>query len=158
MKKSSCLFLLLAILALVLAPARPSRADNVYGSIRGTVTDPSGAVIPDATVTATDVSTGISRRATTLADGSFVLLNLLAPATYNVTVEKSGFQRYQASGIHLNLNQTFVVNATLRVGATTERVTVQATLAQINTTSMQLGTTITGKQIVDLPLNGRDWI
>jgi hypothetical protein len=158
MKKSSCLFMLLTILALVLAPARPGRADNVYGSIRGTVTDPSGAVIPDATVTATDVSTGISRRAITLADGSFVLLNLLAPATYNVTVEKSGFQRYQASGIHLNLNQTFVVNATLRVGSTTERVTVQANLAQINTTSMQLGTTITGKQIVDLPLNGRDWI
>ncbi|MGH9351436.1 MAG: carboxypeptidase-like regulatory domain-containing protein, partial [Terriglobia bacterium] len=158
MKKGSFLLILLAAFACLPFTAVPGRADNVYGSIRGIVTDPSGAVIPGATVTATDVNTGVSRRATTLANGGFEFLNLIAPAVYNVTIVQTGFQRFQSSGIHLNVNQTFVVNATLEVGSAQQHITVQAQLAQIDTTSMQLGTTITGKQIVDLPLNGRDWI
>lgn len=151
-------FMALAACVLLLAPARPARADNLYGSIRGVVKDQSGAVIPDATVKVTDTATGISHQVMSQSDGSFVVLNLLAPATYDVTVEKQGFQRFASTGIRLNVNQTYVVSASLQVGAATQLVTVQANTAQINTTSMQLGTTITGKQIVDLPLNGRDWI
>ncbi|MGH9327520.1 MAG: carboxypeptidase regulatory-like domain-containing protein [Terriglobia bacterium] len=148
----------LAILGPVLMVPAPSRADSLYGSIRGTVTDPSGAVIPGATVTARDVTTGTNRVLKSQPDGSFEFLSLLAPATYTVTIEKSGFREYTTSNIHLNLNQTFVVKVTLRVGSSAQHVTVEAKTAQVDTTSMQLGTTITGKEIVNLPLNGRNWI
>lgn len=158
MKKQFLCLMTLTIVVLMLVPARPALADNLYGSIRGVVKDPSGAVIPDATVKVTDTSTGISHQVTSQSDGSFEVLNLLAPATYDVTVEKQGFQRFASTGIRLNVNQIYVVTALLRVGAATQLVTVQANAAQIDTTSMQLGATITGKQIVDLPLNGRDWI
>ncbi|MGH9343293.1 MAG: carboxypeptidase-like regulatory domain-containing protein, partial [Terriglobia bacterium] len=158
MKKQSLLLMAMALCALMLAPANPGRADNLYGTIRGTVKDQSGAVIPDATVKVTDTATGISHQVMSNADGSFTVLNLLAPATYEVTVEKNGFQRFASTGIGLNVNQTYVVAATLNVGAATQVVTVQANAAQVDTTSMQLGTTITGNTIVDLPLAGRNWI
>src|SRR5579863_2595973 len=156
MRKSSFLLLLTAVCAFVLMPASPSRADNLYGTIRGVVTDQSGAVVPGAAVRATDVGTSVSRQTTTSSNGSFEILNLLAPATYNVSIKKGGFQEFISSQIRLNVNQIYVVNAALQVGSITQQITVQANTAQINTTSMQLGTTITGKQIVDLPLNGRD--
>lgn len=158
MKKHSLFLMALALCALMLAPAKPGRADNLYGTIRGVVKDQSGAVIPDATVKVTDTATGISHQVMSNTDGSFAVLNLLAPATYEVTVEKSGFQRFASTGIRLNVNQTYVVAATLNVGAATQVVTVQANAAQVDTTSMQLGTTITGASIVDLPLVGRNWI
>ncbi|MGH9439092.1 MAG: carboxypeptidase-like regulatory domain-containing protein, partial [Terriglobia bacterium] len=119
--------------------------------------DQSGAMIPGAIITATDASTGISHRFISSSDGSFEILNLPAPAMYSLTVEKSGFQRYESSEIHLNVNQVFVLDAVLSVGSTTQQVTVQAQTSQVESTSMQLGTTVTGKQIVNLPLNGRDW-
>ncbi|MGH9351175.1 MAG: carboxypeptidase regulatory-like domain-containing protein, partial [Terriglobia bacterium] len=157
MKKQSLLLMILAVSALMLLPANPSRADNLYGTIRGLVKDQSGAVIPGATVKVTDTGTGISYQVMSRADGSFEVLNLLAPAVYNVTVEKSGFQKFASTEIHLNINQVYVVNAALEVGSATQLVTVQANAAQIDTTSMQLGMSVTGKQIVDLPLDGRDW-
>ncbi|MGH9770663.1 MAG: carboxypeptidase-like regulatory domain-containing protein, partial [Candidatus Acidiferrales bacterium] len=157
MRKNN-LLLLVWVLCIGLAAVSPGRADQLYGSIRGTVTDQTGAVIPGAKITATDVNTGISRQITSSSDGSFEFLNMLAPATYNVSVEKSGFRKFISSDIQLNVNQTYLVKAALEVGATTQQVTVQAAPAQVNTTSMQLGTTITGRTIVDLPLNGRNWV
>lgn len=144
--------------AIVLMLTAAARADNVYGTIRGVVTDQSGAVIPGAQIIVMDAETGVSRSIFSGVDGTFAALNLLAPAVYNVTVEKSGFRAYISHDIRLNLNQTYTINAMLTVGATAEHVTVEANPAQINTTSMQLGTTITGSSIVDLPLNGRNWI
>ncbi|HEV2420025.1 MAG TPA: carboxypeptidase-like regulatory domain-containing protein [Terriglobia bacterium] len=158
MKKQSLLLMVLALCALMLAPAKPGRADNLYGTIRGLVKDQSGAVIPGATVKVIDPSTGISHQVMSRGDGSFEVLNLLAPATYNVTVEKSGFEVFTNTGVRLNINQVFVVNATLQVGSASQQVTVEANAAQIDTTSMQLGATITGNTIVDLPLAGRNWI
>ena len=143
---------------LVFLTVSPARADNLYGTIRGTVSDQTGAVIPGATVTIRNQGTGISRTAQSLADGGFEFVNLLAPATYAVSVEKEGFRRFVSENVHLEVNQVFVANATLEVGAGLQQVTVEAQTAQINTTGMQLGTTITGNTIVDLPLNGRNWI
>ena len=138
--------------------AAPGLADNLYGTIRGTVTDQSGATVPNATVTVTNTGTGITRTATTTQDGNFDVENLQAPGTYEVTITASGFTKFASTGIELNVNQVYVANAALEVGATATQVTVEANPAQINTTSMQLGTTITGTAIVDLPLNGRNWI
>ncbi|MGH9327409.1 MAG: carboxypeptidase regulatory-like domain-containing protein [Terriglobia bacterium] len=138
--------------------SKRARADQLYGSIRGVITDPSGAVIPGATVIATDVNTGIHRQLTTSADGSFEFLNLLVPATYNIRIEKSGFQTHISRNIVLNINQVYVVDAVLRVGAPTQQVTVRANPAQVESTSMERGTLINGRLIVDLPLNGRNWV
>ena len=157
MRKTN-LLLLMSMLCFGLAIAKQARADQLYGTIRGTVTDQSGAVIPGATVTATDVSTGVSRQITSSAGGSFEFLNLLAPAAYNVSVEKAGFHKFVSSNIRLNVNQTYVVAAALQVGSATQQITVQAAPMQVETTSMQLGTTISGRTIVDLPLNGRNWV
>jgi hypothetical protein len=133
------------------------RADDVYGRIRGTVTDPSGAVIPGVPVTVTNIATGIVRTVTTASDGNYELVNLPAPATYMVTVEYAGFKRYQVTGIRLALNQIYVLGIQLELGQTTQQITVEAAPAQVEATSIQLGARITGSAIVDLPLNGRDW-
>ncbi|HEX5482955.1 MAG TPA: carboxypeptidase regulatory-like domain-containing protein [Terriglobia bacterium] len=158
MRKHSFLLMLATALCFALVPPSQGRAQNLYGSIRGIVKDQTGAVIPGARVSATNVNTGIARQAISGGDGSFEFLNLLVPATYNISIEKSGFQTYASKNIQLNLNQTYVVNATLQVGTATQQVSVQATEAQVDTTSIQLGTTITGRQIVDMPLNGRNWV
>jgi hypothetical protein len=135
-----------------------ARADELYGKIRGTVTDPSGAVVPGAKVTVTNTGTGVAKRMDTLANGYFEFLNLIAPGVYRVAVEKEGFRKFEQAGINLDVNQVYVADVRLEVGSTSQVVTVEANAAQINTTQMQLGTTVTGSSIVDLPLAGRDWI
>ncbi|MGH9407156.1 MAG: carboxypeptidase-like regulatory domain-containing protein [Terriglobia bacterium] len=149
--------MMFAAAACLLMAARQLRADNVYGSIRGTVTDQSGAVIPGAEITVKNTATGTTRTTLSSSGGSFEVVNLLAPGVYNVSAEKSGFEVYVSANIHLNVNQVFVVNAVLQVGQTTQEITVQANTAQIDTTTIERGTTITGSQIVNLPLNGRNW-
>lgn len=134
-----------------------ARAD-VYGRIRGTVTDPSGAVVPGVTITVTDVSTGVKQIIKTSTSGSYEALNLLAPATYNVIADASGFKKFEASNIPLALNQIYVLNVQLELGTTTQQVTVEASGAQVESTSIELGTTINSRSIVDLPLNGRNWV
>lgn len=149
------LLALAAVIALLAAPQ--AIAQNLYGTIRGTVVDPSGAIVPGATVTLSNVGTGITKSITTGADGTFEFVNLLAPADYDVSVTKSGFRAFASQHIHLNVNQVYVVSAALEVGNVAQTVTVEASTAQIDTTTMQLGTTISNRTIVDLPLNGRNW-
>lgn len=147
--------ILTAALALSLVPQ--ARAQVASGTIRGTVTDQSGAVIPGANVTVTNANTGISRQTTTLPNGSYQFPTLL-PGTYNIMVEKHGFQRYVSHSAPLQVGQTYVVNAVLAVGSTATQVTVHAQTNQIDTTSMQLGATVTGHEITSLPLIGRNWV
>src|ERR1019366_9238501 len=104
--------LLLAMVFGLLA-ITPVKADEVYGRIRGTVTDPSGAIVPGATVKETNVGTGISKEATTGADGSFQFIQLTAPGVYSVSATASGFKKYEATGIHLNVGQNYVLTITL---------------------------------------------
>jgi len=144
-----------ALVALLAASS--ALGQNLYGTIRGTVTDQTGAVVPDAAITVTNTGTSVARATTTNRDGTFEVVNLLAPAIYSVTVEKGGFNEFASNDIHLDVNQVYVANATLKVGTETQSVTVEAPTAQIDTTTMQLGTSITGSTIVDLPLNGRNW-
>jgi hypothetical protein len=134
------------------------RADDVYGRIRGTVTDPSGAVIPGVPVTAVNTGTGLTRSIKTGSDGGYELLNLPAPAVYTVSVEQVGFKRFLADDISLALNQVYVLNITLELGKTSQQVTVEAAGGQVETTSIERGARLTSSQVVSLPLNGRDWI
>jgi hypothetical protein len=134
----------------------PAHADNLYASIRGTVVDPSGAVVPDAKLTGTNIATGLSYSTTSSKDGLFAYLQLPI-GDYSVKVEKSGFKTFTEAHIHLDLDQIFNLRATMELGVVSDTITVEANSAQVETTSMQLGTTVTAKQIVELPLNGRNW-
>src|SRR5271157_5441928 len=150
-------FLVLSLLfVFALMYATPAAADNLYASIRGTVTDPTGAVVSGAKLTATNSATGIIFSTTSSGTGNFVFLQLPI-GDYSIKAEQSGFKSYQASGIHLDLDQVYNLNAKLEIGAATEQIVVEANPVQVEQTDMQLGTVVTGKQIVDIPLNGRNW-
>ena len=150
-----------ALVALLLTVALgvfsvPANADNLYASIRGTVTDSTGAVMAGVKLTATNTATGISYTTTSNSDGAFNFLQV-AVGDYTVRGEQTGFKKYQASGIHVDLNQVYNLAVSLTVGAVSEEIIVEANPVQVQQTDMQLGSTITGQQLVDIPLNGRNW-
>src|ERR1700721_137470 len=135
----------------------PAKADNLYASIRGTITDPTGAVVSGVSVTATNATTGIVFTTTTNSTGSFTFLQLPI-GDYSVKVAQSGYKTYEAAGIHLDLDQIYNLAIKLSLGTAAEQIVVEANPVQVDQVDMQLGSTITGQQIVDMPLNGRNWV
>ena len=131
-------------------------AANVTGRIRGTVTDPSGAVVVNTTVTATNVQTGVAYTAKSNNSGAYEFLQLPV-GTYNVSATAPGFQKFAANGITLNIDQEYVQPIQFQVGQEAQTVEVQANAVQVDTTNMQLSNIVESKQIVDLPLIGRNW-
>ena len=117
--------ILAIIFVFMMVCALPANADNLYASIRGTVTDPTGAVMSDVKITATNVSTGIESKTTSNSSGSFSFLQLPI-GDYAVKVEQTGFKEYQATGIHLDLNQIYNLDVKLTVGAATEQIMVES--------------------------------
>ena len=133
----------------------PVRAQG-FGRIVGTVTDPSGAVVADAKVTATEKGKGFSRATTTNSEGYYVL-DSLRPAQYDVTVELTGFRTFLQKGATLLADQTLAVNVSMQVGAVTETVTVtDNSTAQVDTTTSTLKQVIEMARVEELPLNGRN--
>lgn len=153
MSKSPFLFAIV-FFVLVLGWERPIYAD-LYASIRGKVSDPSGAVINGADVSAANIATGSHYSGVETTDGYFTFPQLPI-GDYTITVEKAGFKRYETK-IHLNVNQTYLLDVTMEVGAVAQKIVVESNPIQVESSSMQLGTTVTGRQIVDIPLNGRNW-
>ena len=121
------------------------------GQITGTVTDPSGAIVAGAKVTATDVNTSASRTATTNGAGSYTITNL-QPSTYDVNVEGSGFAKFTRR-VEVTVGSKNEVSAQMSVtgGGTTVEVTAEGGAAQVNTESQTLSNVVTGKQITELP-------
>jgi len=127
-----------------------------FGRIVGTVTDPSGAVVVNASVTATQQGKGFSRTTNTNGEGYYVL-DSLRPAQYDVTVELNGFRTFLQKGATLLADQTLTVNVSMQVGAVTETVTVtDASTAQVDTTTSTLKQVIEMARVEQLPLNGRN--
>ena len=150
-------FFVLLGTSFLLSSSPVAKAADLYGSIRGTVSDASGAAVPGADVTAKNIATGVSTHVASSATGAYSFLQL-AIGDYTVTATKDGFQTFTANQIHIDLNQVYVQDIPLTLGAISQEVSVQANQVQVETTSPQLGTVITAQQIVDLPLLGRDWI
>ena len=125
-------------------------------SLTGNVTDPNGAAIPAATVTVTNVGTGLTQSSKTDSVGTF-LLRPLPIGGYSLVIDATGFNRYTQTGIVLtaNLSATQDVRLTINTGKP-ETISVTADAELINTTSAELGTTVAEAAISDLPLNGRD--
>ncbi len=126
-----------------------------FGTMVGTVTDPSGALVVAAKVTATESGTGVSREALTNTSGGFVIPGL-RPTTYTLTVEASGFGKYTQSNIELTADQSQTVNVTLTVGQASQVVTVEATAQQTDTYTSTIKEVVDSQRMVDLPLNGRN--
>jgi len=156
MQKKLRLLLFVALVAAVLETAQPSWAD-VTGSILGTVTDPTGAVVPNAQVTLRNSDTGSIRKASTDSMGSYEFLLVPVGENYLVEVEVAGFQKAEQTGIKLLVNQNFRADFRLRVGAVTQEVNVSAQAVQAETTSTQLGDVIENTKMNTLPLNGRSY-
>ncbi|HEU5409236.1 MAG TPA: carboxypeptidase-like regulatory domain-containing protein, partial [Nitrospira sp.] len=146
----------LSLLLLITGSNLYSQAQVDTGGLTGTVTDPSGAVIPAATVAITNSATGIVTKGTTTSTGRYVF-GAVAPGIYSLQVTKTGFGTYSASGITVHIQQTPTVNIVLKPGSTTETVTVSATTPLMQAQSAELNQTITGQAVNDLPLSTRDW-
>ncbi|MBP6005020.1 MAG: carboxypeptidase regulatory-like domain-containing protein [Pyrinomonadaceae bacterium] len=125
-------------------------AFNSNGAIAGVVTDPVGAVIPAASVTATNTQTAVSRKSTTNDAGSYLISNL-ETGTYTIKVEASAFQNTTISDVPVKAGETTRVDVSLNVGSTNSVVTVSADVAVIDTSSSSVAMTITGQRISVLP-------
>ncbi len=129
---------------------------NTSASISGTATDASGAIVPGATVTVIDEGTRASASTQTNNSGTFVLPNLPVGA-YTVIISKTGFQDYKESGVILHPATVATVNASLQVGAVGTSVEVEASAAQVQTTTSDNTHEVAGIQVSTLPLNGRNY-
>jgi hypothetical protein len=119
------------------------------------VTDPSGAPLPDATITVRSLDTGLQKTSTSGSTGAFTF-NALPVGNYSLSVEKAGFSPFTQTGITLTIDQPLNVPVKLKVGGVNEQVLVAADADLINTESGTVGQLIDSKNIVDLPLNGRE--
>src|SRR6266404_2099350 len=153
LRRLSVFAVFLAVVSFLL-PA--SYADS-NGRIRGTVTDASGALITDATVTIVNVATNLERTLKTSEVGTFDAPEL-PPGIYNVIVSKSGFRTFKQSGVKLESAATYAITASLEVGEMSATVEVTAEKLQADTTTMQLGGELAGGDLKDYPLLNRAWI
>src|SRR5580704_16275799 len=131
-------------------------AQQITGSIRGTVSDPSGAVVQAAAVTAKQIETGLTRLAVTDKQGEYVLVELPI-GHYQLEVQAKGFETYLQEGISLDVNQNAAVSVHLKLGSATQRVEVSANATLVQTTVSSLGQTVMEREILDLPLDGRNF-
>lgn len=146
------------ILICSLLAAAPSLWAQVEtGILLGAVSDPSGARVTNATVTMANLSTNVTHVARSGADGSFRSIPLRS-GVYSVTVEAPGFKKLVRSGVTLQIQDEVRLDLVLEVGAAAEQITVTADAALLQTTEASRGQVIENKKIVDLPLNGRDYL
>src|SRR5258708_27188706 len=126
-------------------------------SLNGTVTDSSGAAVPSATVTATNPATGLKRTTTTDQSGLYNFQQLPV-GSYDLTVAATGFKISKRAGVSLTVGAVATVDMPLEIGATQETVSVTAEVPVVETTRSQTSTTVTTKQVSDLPINGRNFL
>src|SRR5690242_17900196 len=132
------------------------KAQAVYGNIVGTAIDESGAVVPNARVTITDVNRGAVYSANTNESGNFAEPQL-TPGTYRVAIEKSGFKKFVQESVAVTVGLTARVDARLVLGATTQEVTVRETPPGIEADRAEVTTTLGSQQITQLPVLNRNF-
>jgi hypothetical protein len=130
-------------------------AQAATGNFRGTVSDATGALLPNCSVAIANATTGFARTVKTNERGDFNAPSIPV-GVYNVTVELTGFQKTVVSGVELQVDQTATLPIELKPGAINERVEVQAVAPLLEAQVSSLGQVVENKQIVDMPLNGRN--
>ncbi len=150
--KTGIVFLfMMSLLAVVSAQTVTS------GQLTGNVTDQSGSVVPDATVTVTQVGTSETRTVTTSEDGNYTVPNL-AVGTYRLSVTKSGFKEGAVGNVVVNVANVTRQNVALEIGQLSEVVEITADAVQVQTQTGAVGEVVTGEQVRELPLNGRSFV
>src|SRR5689334_10807109 len=129
-------------------------AQSTFGTILGTVTDSSGAVVPQANITITNQGENISRTTLTDSQGNYEILNLKA-GVYSVTAEAAGFKIFKASQLDLSARQTMRVDVKFEVGQVSETVSVSAIAPVITTDNSAIASTFATQQVLELPANYR---
>ncbi len=129
-------------------------AQILYGALVGTVTDQSGAVVPGAQITATEVQTGQVRQDTSDASGRYNIVNAL-PGTYRITVAAKGFKNFEQTDVTVTPNVVTRTDVHVEVGQASESVTVSAEATQLQTDKGDTHTEITGRSVTNLPLGGQ---
>ena len=152
----ACLVRVLPLLVLLCSTAPPGQAQTT-ATISGTVSDDSGARIPAATVIVRNAEIGLTRTTETDGEGSYTVASLPV-GNYTVVAEKAGFSKKTLSGIVLQIDQKVHVDITLGVAGAAEMVTVDSATPLVNTSTSDLGNVIENKRIVELPLNGRQFV
>jgi hypothetical protein len=145
-----CLVVAVSLLLPTLLPAQ-----GASGRILGRVADPTGAVLSGAKVTLLNEATGISRDAKTSDSGDYSFVEV-APGTYTVQFELTGFKKNVQKNVIVDVNQVVTLNSTLQIGGSQETVEVTSEAPQVDTTSTQLGAVINDRSVNELPLNTRD--
>ncbi len=145
-----------ALVLLLFLPAIMLAQAGYEAQIRGTVTDPAGAIVVGATVTLTDIATNIPVVQRTGAHGGYTF-NGLRPGTFNLSVESSGFRRYESRNMVLAVSQQTVINVRLEIGTVTSSVDVTEAAPLLDTGGATIGTTVSGASTRDIPLYGRSY-
>jgi hypothetical protein len=144
-------------LALILLAFHPNLYSQDLASVVGTVTDPTGAAVPDVSVTITNQATGASRATFTNDSGSYSV-PALPVGTYTVRSQHVGFQTYAKSGIVVNVRDVLRVDIQLELGAVTQQVNVSAQAVQLQTESGEVNDLISGRQVASIAVNGRNFL
>ena len=147
----------IVFLTVVCAQLAFSQAQMSSGDIRGTVTDSTGAVVPNAKVTVVNIDTGVARSLVSDSVGAYRFF-LLSPANYEVKFEVAGFSRYTRRPVQVTVGGTVVVDAPLQVSSITQEMVVQEELPPIETEKVQQSETITQERIQSLPINERNFL
>ena len=135
----------------------PLLGQRTSASVRGTVTDPSGAVVEGAQVTLINSDTGLTRSSTSNSAGNYSFGDVPI-GSYVVSAEHAGFSTSVVSNLQLNVADTREVNFALAVGEVSDQVTVEASSVQVETIGGEVAGLITGEQVRELPLNGRNFV
>ncbi len=143
------------VLPLLAAGVLWAQGEAVNARLSGTVFDPENAVVAGATVTLSDAAKGWKRQVVTSDDGRYTL-TLVPPSAYVLTVEKTGFSMYRQAGIVLAVGQSATVNPKLELGRVDQVIEVNADAPLLNTENANIGSEVSGKQVVELPLNLRN--
>src|SRR5262245_248721 len=143
------------LVVLLLTGATAWAQAGANAQISGTVKDASGGVLPGVDVSVTQTDTGLKRNAISEADGSYVIPNLV-PGPYRIEATLQGFRSYIQTGIVLQVGASPVINLTMAVGQVAETITVQANASLVETKNLGVGQVMSNKQVLELPLNGRN--
>ncbi len=150
-----CALVLLVTVVAWLAMPVSGWTQDATGRIIGTISDPSGAVVPDVQITAINTATQENRKAVTNQDGYFQIL-ALPIGTYKLTAEHQGFLTVVSDEHKLLINQALRIDVRLKVGAVAQSVEVSGQAAPVETVNATLGQSVTGRALTNMPLNGRD--
>src|ERR1035437_134081 len=147
----------LGLVVLLLVAGRMFGQAGATGTILGTVTDSTGAIVPNVSVTVTNTGTNSAAKTVTSSSGDFNA-PALNPGTYSVSAEAKGFQKSVTTGFNLDVNGKVRVDLTLKPGAVTETLEVTAQAVALDTDSAALSQLVSQQQVEELPLNGRNFM